>query len=54
MTPLQSAQKFAAEYAGIKAGIVESLRKSGWSREDANEEADAREAKALIEWEARK
>lgn len=47
MTPLQRAQAFALQYADTKAGIIDSLRRNGWSYEDANEEADLREKKAL-------
>lgn len=47
MTPLQRAQAFAKDYAPTKAGIVDHLRRQGWTREDANEEADIRERLAL-------
>lgn len=46
-TPLSEAQRFHREYADTHASTVDGLRRQGWSREDAVEEADRREAVAL-------
>jgi len=52
MTPLQIAQEHHAAFSETHASIVDSLRKTGMSREDAVEFADGVEARALAEKEA--
>ena len=42
--------EFHNGYAETKRLIIDGLRRAGWSREDANEEADIREARDYAKW----
>ena len=53
-SPLRSAQDFNKLFAETHKSIVDGLRRQGWNKDDAIIEADEREKKALLKFEARK